>query len=256
MPNLEEQIVAALARKNYQPLKPKALARKLGIPSSAYGQFRSTLRDLLKQHRIEIGKNHTVRPVQPHGTVVGIYRKTSTGTGFVRPQAVDGHVGPEIMIRQQYAQDASTGDEVLVKITRKPSRPDLGPAGEIVKVLERATRRFVGTYFEREGEGLVRVDGTVFSHSIFVGDPGAKGVRPDDKVVIEMLRFPSPEDRGEGVITEVLGPRGQPEVDTLSIIRTFDLPDKFPRRCWPRRASRRKSSGRMTWTAEKTSPRN
>ncbi|HEV3445359.1 MAG TPA: VacB/RNase II family 3'-5' exoribonuclease, partial [Gemmataceae bacterium] len=228
MPNLEEQIVAALARKNYQPLKPKALARKLGIPSSAYGQFRSTLRDLLKQHRIEIGKNHTVRPVQPHGTVVGIYRKTSTGTGFVRPQAVDGHVGPEIMIRQQYAQDASTGDEVLVKITRKPSRPDLGPAGEIQKVLERATRRFVGTYFEREGEGLVRVDGTVFSHSIFVGDPGAKGVRPDDKVVIEMLRFPSPEDRGEGVITEVLGPRGQPEVDTLSIIRTFDLPDKFP----------------------------
>jgi len=228
MPNLEEQIVAALARKNYQPLKPKALARKLGIPSSAYGQFRSTLRDLLKQHRIEIGKNHTVRPVQPHGTVVGIYRKTSTGTGFVRPHAVDGHVGPEIMIRQQYAQDASTGDEVLVRITRKPSRPDLGPAGEILEVLERATRQFVGTYFEREGEGLVRVDGTVFSHSIFVGDPGAKGVRPDDKVVIEMLRFPSPEDRGEGVITEVLGPRGKPEVDTLSVIRAFDLPDKFP----------------------------
>jgi ribonuclease R len=228
MPNLEEQIVAALARKNYQPLKPKALARKLGIPSSAYGQFRSTLRDLQKQHRIEIGKNHTVRPVQPHGTVVGAYRKTSTGTGFVRPHAVDGQVGPEIMIRQQYAQDASTGDEVLVRITRKPSRPDLGPAGEILKVLERATRRFVGTYFEREGEGLVRVDGTVFSHSIFVGDPGAKGVRPDDKVVIEMLRFPSPEDRGEGVITEVLGPRGKPEVDTLSVIRAFDLPDQFP----------------------------
>jgi ribonuclease R len=228
MPNLEEQIVTALARKNYQPLKPKALARKLGIPSSAYGQFRSTLRDLLKQHRIEIGKNHTVRPVQPHGTVVGIYRKTSTGTGFVRPHAVDGNVGPEIMIRPQYAQDASTGDEVLVRITRKPSRPDLGPAGEILKVLERATRRFVGTYFEREGEGLVRVDGTVFSHSIFVGDPGAKGVRPDDKVVIEMLRFPSPEDRGEGVITEVLGPRGKPEVDTLSVIRAFDLPDQFP----------------------------
>ena len=43
-----------------------------------------------------------------------------------------------------------------------------------------------------------------------------------------MLRFPSPEDRGEGVITEVLGPRGQPGVDTLSIIRALGLPDAFP----------------------------
>ena len=228
MPSVEEQILAAIGRKNYQPLKPKALARKIGIPSSAYGEFRHTLRELLKQHRVEIGKNHTVRPIEPHGTVTGIYRRTSTGTGFVRPHIIDGHAGPEIMIRAEHSQDASTGDEVLVRITRKPSRPDLGPAGEILKVLERVTRQFVGTYFERDGQGLVRVDGTVFSHSIYVGDPGAKGVRSEDKVVIEMLRFPSPEERGEGVITEVLGARGKPEVDTLSVIRAFGLPDKFP----------------------------
>src|SRR5262249_234465 len=42
------------------------------------------------------------------------------------------------------------------------------------------------------------------------------------------LRFPSPEDRGEGVITEVLGPRGKPGVDTLSVIRAFGLPEEFP----------------------------
>ena len=88
--------------------------------------------------------------------------------------------------------------------------------------------QFVGTYFERDGQGYVRVDGTVFSHSIHVGDPGAKGAKPDDKVVFEMLRFPSPEERGEGVITEVLGPRGQPGVDTLSVIRAYNLPDVFP----------------------------
>jgi ribonuclease R len=68
----------------------------------------------------------------------------------------------------------------------------------------------------------------MFSHSVSVGDPGAKGARPDDKVVVEMLRFPTPDDRGEAVITEVLGPRGQPGVDTLSIIRAFQLPDVFP----------------------------
>jgi ribonuclease R len=225
---LEDQILTAVARKNYQPLKPKALARKLGIPAKEYSAFRWSLRELVKQGRLVLGKNHTVRPTPPHGTVTGIYRRTSTGTGYVRPHVIDGQAGPEVLIRPENSLDAVTGDEVLVRITRKPNRPDLGPAGEILQVLERATRQFVGTYFEREGAGFVRVDGTVFSHGIYVGDPGAKGAKHEDKVVFEMLRFPTLEDRGEGVISEVLGPRGKPGVDTLSIIRAFGLPDQFP----------------------------
>ena len=92
--------------------------------------------------------------------------------------------------RRGDAHDAATGDVVLVRVKRKPNRPDANPTGTVVRVLERATRHFVGTYFEREGQGYVRVDGTVFSHSIEVGDAGAKGAQPDDKVVIEMVRFP------------------------------------------------------------------
>ena len=228
MPDLADQILAAIARKGYQPLKPKALARKLGVPAAQYGDFRRALRELIKQGRAQFGRNHAVRPVGAHGTVAGIYRRTSTGLGFVRPHMIDGRVGPEIRIPEDEALDAATGDEVLVQLTRTPRRADLGPSGRVVQVLERATRQFVGTYHEREDMGLVRVDGTVFSHSIHVGDPGAKGVRPGDKVVIEMVRFPSPEERGEGVITEVLGPHNKPGVDTLSIIREFGLPDEFP----------------------------
>jgi len=228
MTNLEEKILALVGQKDYQPLKPKALARKLQVPSSKYHHFRQVIRNLIQQLRLEIGKRQTVRSVQPHGTITGVFRRTSKGLGFVRPHMINGHVGADIMIREADSQDASTGDEVLVRIVRKPNRRDLSRVGEILQVLERATRQFVGTYLEREGQGLVRVDGAVFSHSIFVGDPGAKGARPDDKVVIEMIRFPSPEERGEGVITEVLGPRGHPGVDTLSIIRQYELPDRFP----------------------------
>jgi ribonuclease R len=228
MPDFTEQILGAVGRKAYTPLKPKALARQLGVPQKHYGQFRNALRDLVRQGRLVFGKNHAVRPAGQHGTVVGVYRRTSSGLGFVRPHVVDGKGSADIAVREDAALDAATGDEVLVKVTAK-GRGDLGPRGEILQVLTRGTRQFVGTYFERDGDGLVRVDGTVFSHSIFVGDPGAKGVRPDDKVVIEMLRFPSQEDfRGEGVIVEVLGPRGKPGVDTLSVIRQFELPDRFP----------------------------
>ena len=32
MPDFTEQILAAVGRKSYEPLKPKALARKVGVP--------------------------------------------------------------------------------------------------------------------------------------------------------------------------------------------------------------------------------
>lgn len=227
MPSFEDQILTAISRRNYEPVKPKALARKIGVTATQYADFRRALRTLHRDGRIEMGRNHTIKPAKPHGSITGTYRRTSSGLGFVRPHFVEGQSGAEIRIKEEHSLDAATGDSVLVRLTRKPNRPDQLASGHVVRVLERATRQFVGTYFEREGQGLVRVDGTVFSHSIYVGDPGAKGARPNDKVVFEMLRFPTAEDRGEGVITEILGPRGQPGVDTLSIMRAFGLPDVF-----------------------------
>jgi ribonuclease R len=74
---------------------------------------------------------------------------------------------------------------------------------------------------------MVQVDGKIFTNPVYVGDPGAKGVQPDDKVVIEMVRFPSHIRDGEAVIVEVLGARGMPGVDTMSIIHEFALPGPF-----------------------------
>jgi len=228
MNDFAAMILAAVGRKGYHPLKPKALARKLGVAAVLYGDFRHTLRELGRQGRVVLGKDHTVRPATGLGTVAGTFHKTSSGTGYVRPHPVDGQPAPEVRIKEGDSLDAATGDTVLVRLTRLPKHADRRPGGKVVEVLERATRQFVGTYHERDGEGLVRVDGTVFSHSISVGDAGAKGSRPGDKVVFEMLRFPAADDRGEGVIIEVLGPHGRPGVDTLSIIRALGLPDEFP----------------------------
>ncbi|MBC8868184.1 MAG: VacB/RNase II family 3'-5' exoribonuclease, partial [Planctomycetes bacterium] len=74
----------------------------------------------------------------------------------------------------------------------------------------------------------VQIDGRVFTEPVPVGDPGAKNAIEGDKVVVEMVRFPTHYHEGEGVIVEVLGARGTPGVDTLSIIREFNLPDRFP----------------------------
>ena len=104
MDKLSQQILAALAKKNYQPLKPKGLARKLGVSTPDYADFCRRIKTLAKQGRLEFGKNQSVRPIPPHGTATGIFRKNDAGFGFVRPHAVDGAVGKEI-----YKSAAATG---------------------------------------------------------------------------------------------------------------------------------------------------
>jgi ribonuclease R len=222
-----QEILGLVRREGYEPLKLKALARKLGVPSSEYGVFRDTVKGLVRQGRLELGKNRTIRQPDPHGTVTGVFRGIRAGGGFVRPHVNEAGTWPDIYVAPASAQDAATGDEVLVKVTKRPARPGRNPEGKILSIIERATHQFVGSYFEESGRGLVRVDGTIFVEPISVGDPGAKGAETGDKVVIEMVRFPSAGMPGEAVLTELLGPRGAPGVDTLSIIREFGLPDKF-----------------------------
>jgi ribonuclease R len=228
MSDIADQVVAAVAKPNYQPVKAKALARKLGIPQVDYPNFRRLIKQLVKEGRLVFGKNHVLKAAHEHGSITGVFRRAESGFGFVRLELGQLPGVKEIFIPAAASGNASTGDEVLVRITRKPNRADKSPEGEIIRVLERATHQFVGTYLERDGEAYVRVDGTLFAEPIFVGDPGAKGAKPEEKVVIEMVRFPSPVTRGEAVVVEVLGPLGQPGVDLQSIIKAFNLPEVFP----------------------------
>src|SRR5204863_4494827 len=115
-------------------LKPKALARKIGVPESDYTQFRQVLRELVDQGRVEISKSHAVRSAQPHGTIAGTYRRTSTGVGYVRPAPLDGQPGLDVRIAEGDALDAATGDTVLVRLTRKPHRPGMNPNGTVIRI--------------------------------------------------------------------------------------------------------------------------
>jgi ribonuclease R len=161
--------------------------------------------------------------------VIGVFKRAAGGYGFVRPlDAPAGDRSADIHISAHAALDAATGDTVRVRLAgaRDARRP--GPAGEIIEVVERKTTRFVGSYFEAAGSGWVQVDGTGFARPVAVGDPGAKGGRDKDKVVVEMVRFPTNVRDGEGVIVEVLGAAGAPGVDTQTVIHEFALPGPFP----------------------------
>jgi len=228
MNRFHEQILQYLQRPGYKALKPKLLAKKLGVTKKKWAEFEEGLAQAEAAGHIQVLSSGRLLPRKSNETYLGIVRKISSGAAYIilqepRPSRIEG----DVFVEQADLLDAQSGDEVLIRL-RKRRRAQGQRCGVVVEVVQRATNVFVGTYFEDDDQGWVRIDGKNFAESIFVGDPGAKGVREGDKVVVEMLRFPSPGQMGEGVLTKVLGPRGEPGVDTQTVIHEFGLPDEFP----------------------------
>ena len=247
--DLELALLDLVNRPGYKPAKPRVLAQRLGCSKDQVAELKRAVKRLVRRGQIAYGGNHLVRPAAggPQANrVVGVFHRAQQGYGFVRPKAPlsasrddrsrarhaqDAEPPQDIYIPAKGTHDAATGDVVLVGLQRPrrgaPRGSPSGPRGQVLEILERQTRQFVGRYFEEQGAAYVEVDGGLFAQPIAVGDPGAKNARPDDKVLLEMVRFPSPVYEGEGVIIEVLGPQGRPGVDTLSILREFNLPEQF-----------------------------
>lgn len=162
----------------------------------------------------------------------GTFRRLRSGAGIVRV-AAEGPKRPamEIFVSRSEGKDAASGDAVLVETDGTPRRRrsdgESKLRGRIVEVLRRDTNRFVGVFFTESGHGYVRVDGDLFKCPIQIGDASAVRAVSGDKVVLELTRFPSHFQRGEGVIVETLGRRGTPGLDTKMILREYDLPERF-----------------------------
>ena len=158
--------------------------------------------------------------------VVGRFRKAAAGFGFVTPEdstATDR--SEDIFIPQMKTLDAADLDTVRIQFSKGNSGRT---SGRVLEVVARHTNRFVGSYKESNGLGIVIVDGNRFETGVLVGDASAKNGRVGDKVVIEMVSFPTGQEPGEGVIVKVLGDRGEPGIDTQSIIYQYGLPQEFP----------------------------
>lgn len=229
MSSLEHKILNTLGAPDYHSVTGAALAKELEITKKRLAEFRGVLDELLASGQVQQNSSGLLRVPASAGLIQGMIKKTSGGFGFLIPHSKKLNAAQQdIYIGRHDMADAHTGDEVVVKLLKQAPRADGKLRGKVVDVITRSTRTFVGVYLERDAQGWVQVDGTTLNEPIFVGDPGAKGAQPGDKVVLEMLRFPSPFRSGEGVLTRVLGPRGSVGVDTLSIIHEFGLPDEFP----------------------------
>lgn len=222
-----DRIVRHLARQGYQPQKIRKLARAMSIADEEYGDFRGAIKALMKTGRIVMGSASALTLPDPARRVVGRFRSNPRGFGFVIPDTPNSH--GDLFVPPGHSSGAVTGDTVAAEVSKRGKRDGrMMYEGRIVEIIERGHSRFVGELCRELNRWFVRPDGNILHVPIFVGDPGAKRARGGDQVVVEIVEYPSGDRDARGVITTVLGKRGDPGVDAQSIIHQYQLPTEFP----------------------------
>jgi ribonuclease R len=247
-----QAILDFLSSRDGQPLKPRQLARQMGIGESEYGSFREAVKRLRDSGRIVLGSGNALTLPAMGKEMVGKFRSHPRGFGFVVPETPNAH--GDLFIPPGQSGSAMEGDTVRATVRKRGQRDgEMRYAGKIVEIIKRGQNRFVGTLQQSDDTWFVLPEGNDILTPAVVRDVPKHLAKPDKKqkkgakpkkqakptpvaetppagtkVVFEILEYPKkPGDVPKGVIVEILGEPGQADVETLAVIRAHDLPDEF-----------------------------
>jgi ribonuclease R/exosome complex exonuclease DIS3/RRP44 len=100
--------------------------------------------------------------------------------------------------------------------------------GDVVEIIERAKKDFVGTLQMSKNFGFVIPDNPRMSVDIFIAKSKINGAEHGDKVLAEITDWPDNSKNPFGKITQVLGKPGDHDTEIHSILLEYGLPYEFP----------------------------
>ena len=131
----------------------------------------------------------------------------------------------DIFISRRRTHRALEGDIVKVVITNRRGSGD--PEGEILEILARNPRNYVGTVELTRSHAFVRVDSRKVPVDIFIPTLPA-GLRTGEKVVVHIEGWADDVRNPEGRIVDSLGMTGDNDTEMHAILAEYDLPYRFP----------------------------
>lgn len=141
------------------------------------------------------------------------------GYGFARVEGYNDFFIPAYAIN-----GAFDGDDCLVEITNQKTPEDI--EGSVVSILKRNTTHIVGTYIVGKSKNVVFPDDERLPQiRIFKND--ALNASNNEKVWVEIDTDTISDSNMRGKIIEVLGQANTPKAEQLSIIRSYNLKEKF-----------------------------
>ena len=226
LPGLKERLLGLINDPAYTPLKKEELALIFDIHPTEMPMFYNFLEELEEDGYIGKTKKGKIASPKSMGYFVGKFVAHRKGFGFVES---DEEYTQDLFIPAADTNGAMHNDRVVAEIT-KPATDERRAEGAIIKVVEREITKVVGEFQSNKTFGFVIADEKKFNQDIYIPKKYFSGAKDGDKVVVQITVWPQAGRKPEGKIIEVLGPKGEKEVEILSIIRAHGLPEEFPKK--------------------------
>lgn len=217
------EILEYMKKEAYNPLLFDELTNTLKIEKSEHKELKTLLEDMEDEGQIIKTRKKRYGIPERMNLIVGKIQGSQKGFGFLIPDNPD---IKDIYIPTEQLNGAMHNDKVIVRITSGAINA-YKSEGEIIRILKRANEIVVGT-FERNGKyGFVIADDRKIYEDIFIPKEDCAEAEDGYKVVVEIIKWPEGRRNPEGRIIEVIGHKDDVGTDIISIIRRYDLPEKF-----------------------------
>ncbi len=154
----------------------------------------------------------------------GKFVRKSNGKNSFLPD--DG--GKPVFVAERNSMFALNGDRVRVAFMAR--RQNHIKEAMVTEVLSHAKDTFVGKLKVDKDIAFCITESNLFVHDIIIPKRKLKGGKTDDKVVVKITQWPSKESKNiVGEIVDVLGQKGDNNVEMNSILASYGLPYVYPK---------------------------
>lgn len=183
---------------------------------------KAILEDMISQGVVERLSQDKYRLASTHlPTMEGVVDMLSSGSLYIKVEGQD----QDIYVPQRASLHALHGDKVKVVLSRKTKGQQ--PTGEVVEIVERNPKNYVGIVELFKTHAFVRMDSRKMPMDIFIPKVDPTKVKNGDKVLVHIKNWAEESKSPEGEIIDVFGPAGDNNAEMHAILAEYDLPYKF-----------------------------
>ena len=229
-----KQILKIFANSPFDSFNHKQIASKVGAHDKGSRQLvLATMQELAENKILVADENnrgkYKINPkninddLLPKNYLIGTIDMKNGGKAYVIPQE-EGR--EDVQISPINTHHALHGD--TVKVLMFPRRKMHKPEGQVVEILQRARRRFVGIIQKQDRFAFMVSDNKTMVVDIFIPLNDLGGAQDGDKVLVEMTDWPERMNNPVGKVIKCLGRPGDNNVEMQSILAEYDFPLEFP----------------------------
>ncbi len=196
---MKDRILSYMRDTVRRPITAEALAEELGVKGAALEPFFEALSELEQTAAVIRNRSGLYGLPERMNLVVGKLSMSGKGYGFIIPDVKQKETDTDVFVPGAMLASAMNGDRVVARVT--PSEiPGRSREGEIIRIVERANTKIVGTFASSKSFGFVTPDDQKIGQDIFIPKKSFGGAKTGMKVVAEITKWPEGRHSAEGAV--------------------------------------------------------